>query len=55
MTTVIADRMCPKCGIKMKNEGQSMTSNAIFVNYKCGTCSFGETKCVGMLPEKQRY
>jgi hypothetical protein len=46
---------CPKCKGKMRQSFGSISGNSKFVNFVCMACGFKETKCIGILPEKERY
>jgi hypothetical protein len=49
------DALCPKCKGKMRKTGTINASNSTFVSYECDGCKHKESRCQGMLPEKDMY
>lgn len=45
---------CPSCGAKMRKSFSSISGNSKFVSFQCA-CGHKETKCLGMVAEKERF
>ncbi len=45
---------CPSCNAKMRKSFSSISGNSKFVSFQCD-CGHKETKCMGMVSERERF
>ena len=46
---------CPKCSMKMRKSFGSISGNSKYVNFVCEQCGHKDTKCMGLMPEPERF